>query len=587
MCRTACWSRFRSFPARLPRVRVRTRGGGGAGTENLIVQGDNLDALKALLPRYAGQVKCIYIDPPYNTGQDDRDETGNRSGWIYSDNVNSPEITAWLGKVVGDEAEDLSRHDKWLCMMYPRLVLLKQFLRDDGVLFASIEENEYASLRFLLDEIFGIPNRVGTIIWKSVTDNNPTNVAIEHEYVLCYARKKDRLPKEWKSANLTVKKRLLEIGESFVGKHLDEVERQAEYTKWFRKHKDELWPFQDYKFIDVGGVYTGMRSVHNPGKEGYRYDVLHPETEKPCIQPMMGYRFPPETMNRLLAEKRILFGDDETKLIELKVYAKDYRAKLSSLFELDGRAGTNEIKELFPGDRRPFDFPKPTELIEELLSFTTSGADLILDSFGGSGTTAHAVMKLNAADNNSRRFILVEMKPVIAERLTAERIRRVAQGYTNAKGETVDGLGGGFQFCRLSAEPLFTPDGAIRESARYAEVAEFVWFMETGGGRSLTPTPLPGGEGLSRRSRSSGGETGPLLGLHKGAAIYLLYNGILKDRSDLGGNVLNTRTLAALPAHAGPKIVYGARCRFDPARLKRLSIVFHQLPYELAGRTWK
>ena len=151
---------------------------------------------------------------------------------------------------------------------------------------------------------------------------------------------------------------------------------------------------------------------------------------------MMGYRFPPETMKELLAKKRILFGKDETKLIELKVYAKDYRVKLASLFELDGRVGTNEIKELFPDSKRPFDFPKTTALIEELLSFTTSSEDLILDSFAGSGTTGHAVMKMNHADRQDRRFILVEMKQSIARNITCERVRRVAEGYKNSKGET-------------------------------------------------------------------------------------------------------------------------------------------------------
>jgi adenine-specific DNA-methyltransferase len=534
---------------------------GDADSGNLIVQGDNLHALKALLPRYAGQVKCIYIDPPYNTGVDDRDESGNRTGWIYSDNVNSPEISAWLHKVVGAEAEDLSRHDKWLCMMYPRIILLKQLLRDDGTIFVSIDENEYAGLRLLLDEVFGISNRVGTIVWKNATDNNPTNIAIEHEYVLCYARKRSCLSKEWKSSTLAVKARLAEVGEAFIRDYPDEVERQSEYTKWFRKHKNELWPFQDYKFIDDDGIYTGMRSVHNPGKEGYRYDVIHPVTRKPCTQPMMGYRFPEETMQRLLAEQRILFGEDEKKLIELKVYAKDYRAKLSSLFELDGRTGTNELKTIFPGEKRPFDFPKPTQLIEELLSFTTASDDIVLDSFGGSGTTGNAVLKLNAADGGNRRFILVELKPSIAEKLTKERIRRVAQGYTNSKGEKVAGLGGGFQFCRLSPEPLFDADGQIRRDVTFAQLAEFVWFAETGTG-------------------FRGEANSPILGVHEGRGIYLLYNGILKDRSITGGNVLTGPVFDQLPAHKGPKVIYAAANRMG-ARTARESIIFKQTPYSL------
>ena len=537
---------------------------GDPGSGNLIVQGDNLVALKALLPHYAGQVKCVYLDPPYNTGVDERDEEGKRTGWIYSDNVNSPEIREWLGKVVGSEAEDLSRHDKWLCMMYPRLNLIKKFLREDGVVFASIDENEFASLRLLLDELFGVANRVGTLVWKNATDNNPTNIATEHEYILCYAKNKERLSKEWKSVNLAVKEKLLDVGSQLIARFENLDDLQSEYTRWYRKNKSQLWPFEDYKFIDKGGIFTGMRAVHNPGKEGYRYDVIHPTTGKPCEQPMMGYRFPKNTMDDLLAEKRIIFGDDETKLVELKVYAKDYRAKLSSLFELDGRMGTNEIKKIFPDDNRPFDFPKPTELIEELLSFTTSGDDLILDSFGGSGTTCDAVFKLNKADGQRRRFVMVEMKAQIAREITAERVKRVAQGYTNAKGEKVEGLGGGFRFCELG-EKMFDESGKIRDTVRFADLARHVYFTETG-------EPLP---------RERVGKS-PLLGITGGGvAVYLLYNGILKDKTVDGGNVLTSATFALLPAHAGPKVIYAAGCRFSRERQKRESLTFKQTPYAI------
>lgn len=534
---------------------------GDVESGNLIIQGDNLHALKALLPRYAGQVKCIYIDPPYNTGQDDRGSDGQRTGWIYNDRVESPEIREWLGKVVGIEAEDLCRHDKWLCMMYPRLRLLKEFLRDDGVIFASIDDIEVASLRMLFDEIFGVTNRIGILVWKNATDNNPTQIASEHEYILCYAKDKRKIASEWKASSLEVKTRLLEVSEKFVTQHSDPVKRQAAYTKWYRENKPQLWPFEDYKFIDSGGVYTGMRSVHNPGKEGYRYDIIHPVTKRPCQQPLMGYRFPEESMQRLIQEERIIFGEDEAKLVELKVYAKDYRAKLSSLFELDGRIGTNEIKAIFPEDKRPFDFPKPTELIEELLSFTTGANDLILDSFGGSGTTANAVLKLNRADGQSRRFILVEMKNAIATSVTAQRVKRVASGYTTNKGENVPGLGGGFQFCRLSVEPLFTAEGQIRADVTYAQLAEFVWFAETGSGYT--------GQGDS-----------PLLGVHEGRGIYLLYNGILKDKSIAGGNVLTGPVFDVLPKFNGPKVIYAAANRMG-GRAAREGISFKQTPYAL------
>ena len=549
---------------------------GDKDSGNLIVQGDNLLALKALLPRFAGEVKCIYIDPPYNTGQDDRNEEGKRTGWVYNDNVDSPEIREWLGKVVGAEAEDLSRHDKWLCMIYPRIRLLKSFLKPDGIIFVSIDDNEVASLRYVMDEIFGANNRIGTIIWKNATDNNPTQIASEHEYILCYARDKKKIASEWKSINLEIKNKLLEVGDTFVKDFPDQAKRQAAYTKWYRENKSQLWPFEDYKFIDNGGIYTGMRSVHNPGKDGYRYDVLHPKTGKACQLPLMGYRFPEETMHALINEGRIIFGEDEKKLVELKVYAKDYRSKLSSLFELDGRVGTNEIKAIFPEDKRPFDFPKPTELIEELLSFTTSGNDIVLDSFGGSGTTANAVLKLNKADGGKRSFVLAEMKPSIASQITAERVRRVIQGYRTSKNNQEMGLGGGFQYCQLSDKPLFDADGKIDQSVSFDKLAEFVWFMDTG-------TGLAG-------SAISAGMSTPYLGTYMGRAIFLLYNGILKDKSELGGNVLNGRTLAYLneviPDQNTPKVVYGARTRFDKTKLVQLGVTFHQLPYELAVKTW-
>ena len=265
----------------------------------------------------------------------------------------------------------------------------------------------------------------------------------------------------------------------FIRDYPDQEKRQAAYTKWFSKNKDYLWPFDRYKYIDDGGIYTGSQSVHNPGKEGYRYDIIHPTTGKPCDQPLMGYRFPKESMDNLIAKGKILYGKDEHKVVEIKLYVEEYRAKLASLFELDGRVGTYEAKEIFPNDKRPFDFPKPTDLIEEILSFTTSGDDLPLDSFAGSGTTGHAVLKLNRADDQQHRFILVEMKPTIARDITVERVRRVAEGYKNAKREPVKGLGGGFRFCELG-EPLFDDSGKIRENVRFAELARHVYFTETG-----------------------------------------------------------------------------------------------------------
>ncbi len=176
--------------------------------DNLIIQGDNLKALKALLPTYAGKIKCIYIDPPYNTGNEN---------WAYNDNVNSPMLKEWLGKVV--DKEDMTRHDKWLCMMMPRLKLLRDLLSEDGVIFISCDDNELYNLKVLLEEIFAESDWVGTIIWRNVTDNNPTNIAIEHEYIICYAKNKEALEPVWKSKVSDAKDKLVEIGNEFTNQY--------------------------------------------------------------------------------------------------------------------------------------------------------------------------------------------------------------------------------------------------------------------------------------------------------------------------------------------------------------------------------
>jgi len=302
-------------------IPVADKGVGAADLDgNLIVHGDNLEALKALLPRYAGKVDVIYIDPPYNTGKE---------GWAYNDKVSSPMVKEWLGKVV--DKEDMQRHDKWLCMMWPRLQLLKELLSPAGVLFVSIDDNEVSNLNLILSEIFGDRNFVGTIIWKNATDNNPTHIATEHEYILAFSASKSSLPKSWQSSASAVRDVLVEVGKKLNSEYKDQDILQAAYSKWFKAHKSELWPLDRYKYIDKGGVYTGSQSVHNPGKEGYRYDVIHPDTKKKTKEPLMGYRFPEATMEELLNSKRIIFGKDESKIIELKVYAEELRQNFQVL----------------------------------------------------------------------------------------------------------------------------------------------------------------------------------------------------------------------------------------------------------------
>jgi len=520
--------------------------------DNLIIHGDNLKALKALLPLYAGKIKCIYIDPPYNTGKEK---------WAFNDNVNSPMMQEWLGKVV--DAEDLTRHDKWLCMMTPRMKLLRELLAEDGAIFVSIDDNELHHLRAIMDEIFGDQNWLGTIVWRNVTDNNPTNVAVEHEYIVCYCKNKDAIAPIWKSKVSDVKDTLIKVGKSLTSKHKEPEELTKAYQEWFRVNKRFLWPLDRYKHIDDGGVYTGSQSVHNPGREGYRYDVLHPVTGKPCNQPLMGYRFPKETMQDLLSKGRILFGRDESKIIELKLYAEEYEDKLPSVITLDGRIGAYELRELFPDIKKPFKNPKPSRLIEQLLSFTAERDEIILDSFAGSGTTAHSLLRLNNQDGGRRRFILVECEDY-ADKITAERVRRVIKGVPKTKDENLKkGLGGTFSYFELGKPIELESILSGHRLPTYKELARYIFYTATG--EEFDPKKL--------------NEKKNFVGESMNYKVYLLY------KPDIGKlkNIALTLERAKSIGRPGKKkrLVFAPTKYLDQPHLDELRIDFAQLPFEI------
>lgn len=504
---------------------------GDADSGNLIVQGDNLHALKALLPRYAGQVKCIYIDPPYNTGNE---------GWVYNDNVNSPEIRKWLGEVVGKEGETLDRHDRWLSMMYPRLVLLKQFLREDGAIFISIDDNEVATLRLLMDEIFGAKNFVATVLWQKVYSpkNSARHLSEDHDYIVIYAAKAD----SWKP-NL-----------------LPRTDQQNAAYKNPDKDQRGVWKTSD----------LSARNYYSAGT----YPITCPSGRVIDAPPKgMYWRVSREKFDELDRDNRIWWGKDGGAIPQIKRFlheVKDGRVPQTMWFYQEvghTQEGKKELLELVDFDTSDdvFITPKPTRLIQRILQIATDKNSIVLDSFAGSGTTGHAVLKQNIEDGGSRRFIQVEMLPEVAGTITAGRAKRAITGYTNAKGQAVDGLGGGFQFCRLSAEPLFDAEGQIRRDVSFAQLAEFVWFAETGTG--LSP---------AKRGKADS----PLLGVHEGRAIYLLYNGILKDKSVAGGNVLTGPVFDVLPKFTGPKVIYAAANRMG-GRAAREGITFKQTPYAL------
>jgi DNA modification methylase len=512
---------------------------GDPGTGNLIVQGDNLLALKALLPYYAGQVKCIYIDPPYNTGNE---------GWVYNDNTNSPLIRQWLGKVVGKEADDLSRHDKWLCMMYPRMQIFKQLLSKDGIIAVSIDDNEVNNLGVLMDEMFGFKNKMACAPWLAEPSGGKEKTGLRggHEYVLMYHNGDDsKITQESRS----------------TGK-LDRKDRWGKYRKgrelmkWGGVSLRSDRPGQWFPLIAPDG--SEVWPIRNDGQEGHwRWGKL--QKMKHIVQ---------DTENahweiRPFDEGVIWNGKNDRWVPYEKIRDSSKSIGWSTWLDSYGynADATRELKNIFGS--KPFDTPKPSALLKWIVSLHEDEDALVLDSFAGSGTLGHAVLQLNQEDGGNRRFILIEVEPKIAKDITAERVKRVALGYTNADGERTEGMGGGFRFCELG-EPLFDELGQIRESVKYADLARHVYFTEMG-------EPFP----RERVPNTS------LVGVCKGIGIYLLFNGILGDKTSNGGNVLTRAVLAKLPMHKGPKVIYGAGCLIGPERLRAEQITFRQTPYEV------
>ena len=502
---------------------------GDPGSGNLLVQGDNLVALKALLPYYGGQVKCIYIDPPYNTGNE---------GWVYNDNVNSPEMKNWLGKVVGSEAEDLSRHDKWLCMMYPRLCLLREMLREDGAIFISIDDNEFYNLRSVMNEIFGAKNFIATIIWQKIFSpkNSARHLSESHDFILLYAKNANA----WKP-NLVPRS-------------------ETQNMRYKNPDNDARGPWSSSD--------CSARNFYGAGT----YPITCPSGRVITGPPKgMYWRFSKETFDQLNKDNRIWWGNDGDNVPRFKRFLSEVKEGVVSetIWMHEEVGNTQEAKkELlslcnFEDSGSVFITPKPTRLLKRILEISTDRDSLVLDSFAGSGTTGQAVLQANKADGGTRRFVLAEMDANICRTVTTERIKKASSGYSKPEGAEVEGLGGGFRYCELGPT-LFDAEGQIRKEVSFDELAHHVFFMEMG-------EPLP--------KRANG--RSPLIGVAKGTAVYLLYNGILGDKDPTGGNVLTSALLKDLPKHDGPKIIYGTSCRISPARLDREGITFRQVPYEV------
>jgi len=381
-------------------------------TQNMVLKGDNLDCLKILKSYYKGKIKCIYIDPPYNTNKDE---------FVYPDKFDKEELEV-LGLANLNET-DMARlefsfhtkksHNGWLSFMYPRLMLARDLLTNDGVIFISIDDNEQATLKLLCDEIFGEDCFAGQIIWQTATDNNPTQIATEHEYVICYAKNLYEHD-SWEMPS-EKGKLIQEKYNELNAKYKDNLENiQVELRKWIRKQTngDDLSGVAHYSYIDEHGVfYPGNSANTKPG--GYNYDIVHPITKRVCARPEYGYRFTLDTFTNADKKGDVLWGDDERIIPKIKKRLDTVTQRLKSYYYEDNRATTAELKALFDGVK-VFNNPKSINFLKHILKFVTSKNDLILDFFAGSGTTAHAVMDLNK-DGNNRRFILCQIDEPIKE----------------------------------------------------------------------------------------------------------------------------------------------------------------------------
>ena len=540
-------------------------------SENKIIHGDNLEALKALLPEYEGRIKCIYIDPPYNTGNE---------GWDYNDNVNDPKIKKWLGEVVGKEGEDLSRHDKWLCMMYPRLKLLQKLLANEGVIFISIDDAEYANLKLICDEIFGVNCFVSNISWQRTysTRNDSKGIVNEVEHILVYSKQPgwspNKLPrteemnsiyknpdndkKPWASDNPFAPGAATHQGMVYAIQH--------PFTgKLIYPSSGACWRYQQEQMLEImrGWCEYELRDLNDAHqravicgisdeevRQGVKGIVLSESLEASAKKAQEIYdrgRWP-----------RFYFTKGGKGGIRRKTYLENVGGRLPTNFWPFAETGhTDEAKkELLSifGGRTTFDTPKPRRLLEFILRIGGDQETLILDAFAGSATTAHAVLAMNKADGGDRRFILIEMMDY-ADRITAERVKRGITGYGEGK-NAVEGTGGSFSYYELG-EPLFIGE-KLNPAVEKDKISRYIWYMET-------RQPMKKGQNKNLY----------YLGEYNGTAYYFCYD---PDRPC----VLDYAFLSTIAQKADSYIIYADRCMLSREELLKFGITFKKIPRDIA-----
>ena len=494
--------------------------------DNLIIHGDNLAALKALVPTHHGKVKCIYIDPPYNTGNE---------GWAYNDKVNSPLMKDWLGKVI--DREDLTRHDKWCCMMLPRLKLLRELMRDDGAIFVTIDDNEVHRLRSLMDEVFGEDNFVATVIWHKMDSpkNTARHFSEDHDYILVYARN----------------------AVSWVPNPLPRSERMLKRYKNPDGDPRGPWLLSD----------LAARNQYSQG----RYAITTPNGKVISGPPAGSYwRVNEARFRELEADGRIWWGKSGNNRPGIKRFLSEVREGVvpQTLWSWQDAGSTRNAKQELSGvlglesGQDVFVTPKPSKLVRRILSIASDPDSIVLDSFAGSGATAHAVLALNQEDDGKRRFVLIECEEY-ADSVTAERVRRVIKGVPSAKDAALKaGYGGTFSYFELggalSRESIL--DGSRLPS--YEKLANYIFFTATG--EEFDPGAVDREKWFVGRSR-----------LYD---VYLMY---ADDITVLKDMALTLPLVRNLPASDRKRLVFAPTKYVDQELLQRERVVFQQLPFEI------
>ena len=501
--------------------------------DNLIIHGDNLHALKALLPRYANRVNCIYIDPPYNTGNE---------GWVYNDNVNSPLMKQWLTENAPVDNEDLERHDKWLCMMWPRLHLLRELLAEDGII--SIDDNEQHHLRMLMNEIFGGENFLANIIWEKIHSlkNDAKYFSDNHDFIQVYA--KDKM-----SANIALLPRTEKMNRVY-------------------KNPDG----------DPRGSWTSGDLVANQERtEGY-YEVIGPTGKSFNVPTGKHWAFSEENLKALIADSRIWFGAKGDAFPRLKRFLSEVQQgrKANTIWQHTdvghNQEAVREVKAILNDREEQFTTPKPSRLLMQILRLSSKDA-IVLDSFAGSGTTAQAVLALNKEDGGNRRFILVECEDY-ADTITAERVRRVINGVPNARDASLrGGLGGSFTYCTLG-KPLEIERMLTGEALpTYETLAAYLLYTTAGATHDAGELRQKNGDGL----------------FHSNDDIdyYLLYEPNLEYLRSKEAMLNLDRAERIRDASCGngkKAIVYAAGKYISQRDLTGMRITFCQLPHALQER---